>query len=173
MAGIQVNEQPPNNEFLWWRSETHIFHFPVCEATITSQDIQVLWGMPINGQPVSGVWLCCDKECLVEYCELMLGIEVEEEEVSIGKIVIGTLVQFLKYRVVETEEGYKQRARLYILIMLVGHLFPDSSSYEVPLNYVANFEDFNVEARRSWGTAVLANLYRIFVNTPYTVLVLT
>ncbi|XP_071727126.1 serine/threonine-protein phosphatase 7 long form homolog [Rutidosis leptorrhynchoides] len=90
----------------------------------------------------------------------MLGIEVEEEEISTGKIVIGTLVEFLKYRVVETEEGYKQRARLYILIMLAGHLFPDSSSHEVPLNYVANFEDFSVEARRSWGTAVLAYLHR-------------
>ncbi|XP_071727127.1 serine/threonine-protein phosphatase 7 long form homolog [Rutidosis leptorrhynchoides] len=146
MAGIQVNEQPPNNELLWlqatrqhrsfkifsgadarnqlnarradkalwdhiktlpgqqihprvfdyirqaglagvfstgfhkldhalitalverWRPETHTFHFSVCEAIVTLQNIQVLWGLPINGQHVSGVWLCCDKECWIEYC---------------------------------------------------------------------------------------------------------
>ena len=35
-----------------WRPETHSFHFPHGEMTITLQDMEVIMGVPIDGLPV-------------------------------------------------------------------------------------------------------------------------
>ena len=37
-----------------WRSETHSFHLPHGEMTITLQDIEVIMGVPVDGLPVMG-----------------------------------------------------------------------------------------------------------------------
>ena len=36
-----------------WRDETHSFHFPTGEMTITLEDIARCWGLRVNGLPVS------------------------------------------------------------------------------------------------------------------------
>ena len=38
-----------------WRPETHTFHLPVGEMTVTLQDVSCLWGLPISGSAVTGV----------------------------------------------------------------------------------------------------------------------
>jgi hypothetical protein len=38
-----------------WRPETHTFHLPVGEITISLQDVSCLWGLPITGDAVTGV----------------------------------------------------------------------------------------------------------------------
>ena len=37
-----------------WRSETHSFHWPHGEMTITLQDMEVIMGVPVDGLPVVG-----------------------------------------------------------------------------------------------------------------------
>ena len=37
-----------------WRLETHTFHVPQGECTITLQDVSIILGLPINGVAVSG-----------------------------------------------------------------------------------------------------------------------
>ena len=37
-----------------WRPETHIFHLPCSEMTITLQDIALIFGL-MDGPPVSGI----------------------------------------------------------------------------------------------------------------------
>ena len=38
-----------------WRPETHTFHLPFEEMTVTLQDVSALWGLPIQGVPVGGI----------------------------------------------------------------------------------------------------------------------
>jgi Plant mobile domain len=37
-----------------WREETHTFHLPIGEATVTLEDVAVLFGLPIDGRPLVG-----------------------------------------------------------------------------------------------------------------------
>ncbi|XP_042065613.1 protein MAIN-LIKE 1-like [Salvia splendens] len=37
-----------------WRSETHTFHFRVGEATVTLEDVEVLWGIKVDGDALMG-----------------------------------------------------------------------------------------------------------------------
>ncbi|KAL4307317.1 hypothetical protein AHAS_Ahas16G0266200 [Arachis hypogaea] len=37
-----------------WRPETHIFVLPVGEVTVTLEDVAHIFGLPIDGEPVSG-----------------------------------------------------------------------------------------------------------------------
>lgn len=46
-----------------WRQETHSFHLPVGEATITLQDVAVLLGLRIDGRPVTRCSLCSYDRC--------------------------------------------------------------------------------------------------------------
>nr|XP_004505516.1 protein MAINTENANCE OF MERISTEMS-like [Cicer arietinum] len=47
-----------------WRTETHTFHLPIGECTITLEDVALQLGLPINGRPVTGGGaLDWDEEC--------------------------------------------------------------------------------------------------------------
>ena len=35
-----------------WHPKTHIFHLPFDEVTITLQDVSILTGLPVDGDPV-------------------------------------------------------------------------------------------------------------------------
>ena len=37
-----------------WRQETHTFHLPIGEATVTLQDVSIIYGLPIDGRAVTG-----------------------------------------------------------------------------------------------------------------------
>ncbi|KAK4392808.1 Serine/threonine-protein phosphatase 7 long form [Sesamum angolense] len=106
-----------------WRSETHSFHFRVGEATITLQDVQVIWGLPIDGEPVSGTDLERTSVQWQEYCMQYIGFA--------------------------PEEGALKGSRLGNLVSLL---------------YLAKLEDIVAARNYSWGSAVLAFLYRELCN---------
>ncbi|KAD3067342.1 hypothetical protein E3N88_35222 [Mikania micrantha] len=92
-----------------WRPETHTFHLPIGETTVTLQDVNILWGLQIEGNVVYGVDLTLNTSQIKALFENLMG---------------------------------------------------DSASNWVHINYLSHLEDLNSCGELSWGSAVLACLYK-------------
>ncbi|XP_028061490.1 serine/threonine-protein phosphatase 7 long form homolog [Camellia sinensis] len=57
-----------------WRTETHTFHFPTGEATVTLQDVSVLYGLRIDGRAVTGLDPSLTTEQWIALCAELLGV---------------------------------------------------------------------------------------------------
>ncbi|XP_078152756.1 serine/threonine-protein phosphatase 7 long form homolog isoform X3 [Carex rostrata] len=151
-----------------WRPETHTFHLPVGEMTVTLQDVSCLWGLPITGEPLTGV----------EYGEYgsligeLLGLTPDDGVQKKRKF--GDAYRVSQYAIslpqlrrrfaglgeAATDEEIDRYTRAYILDMLACWMFPDSSGDTVPLVYLHLLRDLEHPRRVNWGAAVLALLYR-------------
>uniref|UniRef100_K3ZCG9 SWIM-type domain-containing protein n=1 Tax=Setaria italica TaxID=4555 RepID=K3ZCG9_SETIT len=60
-----------------WRPETHTFHMPFGEMTITMQDAAMILGLPLHGQPVTGI---IQNENWRDMVEMHIGIRPSEPE---------------------------------------------------------------------------------------------
>ncbi|KAK4382553.1 Serine/threonine-protein phosphatase 7 long form [Sesamum angolense] len=78
-----------------WRSETHSFHFRVEEATITLQDVQVIWGLPIDGEPVSGTDLERTSVQWQEYCMQYIGFAPEEGALKGSRLQVKAIIDHI------------------------------------------------------------------------------
>ncbi|QHO30032.1 uncharacterized protein DS421_8g229910 [Arachis hypogaea] len=60
-----------------WRPETHTFHLPWGECTVTLEDVAMQLGLPVDGQPVSGTlrsWSKFHQRDIWEWCHELLGV---------------------------------------------------------------------------------------------------
>ena len=159
-----------------WRPETHTFHLPVGEMTVTLQDVSCLWGLPIRGEPVTGLvdgpW-----NALVDQC---LGVGAANELMKSKKksgpdgdpiySVSGYAINLgrLRRRFRKMPDGpdepthhqVYQYTRAYILDLFGSLLFTDSSGDSVPVMYLQFLRDLDAPVQYNWGGAVLALLYR-------------
>ncbi|CAA0836883.1 Serine/threonine-protein phosphatase 7 long form homolog, partial [Striga hermonthica] len=150
-----------------WRPETNTFHFDFGEATMTLQDVQVLFGLPINGAAVVGVTVELSPLQWREKCKNLLGFEPYVQDPSSWEIAgqwlnIGPLERSCK---TELQEGqpdivYEQRARALILWCIGSFIFPDHRADGVSLYWLQLLEDFDGIQGYSWGSALLAGVYR-------------
>ncbi|KAJ9561919.1 hypothetical protein OSB04_007079 [Centaurea solstitialis] len=145
-----------------WRPETHTFHLPIGEVTVTLQDVQLIWGLRIDGVVVTGrerKWSDTDK---IGTCYRLLGIETEPGHFRGAQLKMPFLRTALDTPFSDnpTNEQCMQRARVYILLLLGGSIFPDTSYNSVHLNLLLLLEDFDRCGGLSWGSAALACLYR-------------
>ncbi|XP_052118710.1 serine/threonine-protein phosphatase 7 long form homolog [Arachis duranensis] len=122
-----------------WRPETHTFHMPFGECTITLQDVAYQLGLPVDGRYVSG--------CLSEFHIYIEG----------GRPAWETFGECPEDADDDTVRRY---ARAYIMMLLGTQLFADKSGNRIHIRwlpYVARLEELGTY---SWGSTVLAWLYR-------------
>ncbi|MFQ6633744.1 hypothetical protein Gotur_012246 [Gossypium turneri] len=109
-----------------WRSETHTFHFPCGECTVTLEDVALQLGLPIDGSPV-------------------MGVTAFTEPAALSNAIEGELMC---------------TARAYIMHIIGGVLMPDSNNNKVHIMYLPLLADLTNVHLYSWGSVVLAVLYR-------------
>ena len=78
-----------------WRPETHTFHLPHGEMTITLQDVEVIIGLPINGEAMVGP----SKRTWTDVCAEMHGIQIPNDPQTVlrgQRILIPALVERIR-----------------------------------------------------------------------------
>ncbi|KAF7822032.1 serine/threonine-protein phosphatase 7 long form-like protein [Senna tora] len=144
-----------------WRPETHTFHFPQGVCTITLEDVAMQLGLPCGGIPVCGHtglnW--------GEVCGFYLGIIPPPEQLDGQRLSLVWLQEnFNQLNENATEVEVQQFARAYILRLIGGMLMVDYSSHYVYLMYLPLLGDLQQAGTYSWGSVVLAHLYRELCN---------
>ncbi|CDP03974.1 unnamed protein product [Coffea canephora] len=145
-----------------WRQETHTFHLPVMgEATVTLQDVEVLWGLPVDGLPVTLIHVKRSPLQRKHLVQEVLGFWPEDNCFREGRLKMSSMYARLGTQLPPDapDEMVRQYARMCILILLGGLLFADSCGNVVSLNWLDYVRDLEAMSKYSWGSAVLACLY--------------
>ena len=140
-----------------WRPETHTFHVPVGEMTITLQDIAIILGLRIDGPAVTGT-------CVLDVAELcgeLLGVTPPTDALRGSAISIRWLCQQLSTPGPDADEvDLEWSARGFILVLMGSFLFADKKGVHVHLCFLPLLRDLTQTSTYSWGAAVLAHTYR-------------
>nr|GME08042.1 serine/threonine-protein phosphatase 7 long form homolog [Ipomoea batatas] len=144
-----------------WRPEVHAFHLPFGEVTITLQDVEVLLGLKVDGRPVIGK---IDQSKLVRFAQIenLLGFTPNQDDFNTIVLKITSLETHVAAFDVSTanDEQCEQYVRRLILLFMGGLLFPETTRNKVKLCLLDFLEDISIAGQYSWGSAVLAFLYR-------------
>ena len=129
--------------------------------TITLQDIEVMLGLLVDGRPVvqSTVlkWL--------DLCGELLGVIPPSDKLDGCCLSMTWLSETFNVLPDDANEVIVQQyARAYILEMLGGSVFADTSRDKVHFLWLMFLEDFNTAGEYSWGSAALTWLYRQLCN---------
>ena len=133
------------------------------EATITLEDVALIWQLPVAGAPITGVDERWAISVWQEYCLEYLGFAPSTDVFSGATIPLSVLLREVRYRTLtvdSTEDDVARYTRCYVLLLLGCRIFPDSSGDRVKLLYLRMLEDVSRTQPYSWGSAALAYLYR-------------
>ncbi|XP_073224747.1 serine/threonine-protein phosphatase 7 long form homolog [Cicer arietinum] len=118
-----------------WRPETHTFHLPTGECTITLEDVVLLLRLRVGGKAVTGSTMVSWTDDFLD----LLGVMPPESQRK------GNFIK-LKWA--------------YILELIGGILMPDKSHNRVHIMWLHLLRDLRETGQYSWGSACLATLYR-------------
>lgn len=140
-----------------WRPETHTFHLPTGECTVTLEDVHMLLGLRVDGKVVTG-----RSELSWKYdCLPLLGEVPDSKGKKGNRFKITWLKKFLKNIPNEpSDDQLIQYSRAYILYLIGTFLMPNKSSDQVHMKYVDILRDLTEVGEYSWGSAILATLYK-------------
>ena len=139
-----------------WRMETHTFHFPHGEATITLQDVALQLGLKIDGLPVTG--FITDNVRAV--CQTLLR-ETPPDKYVKGKMIYLTWLwqKFQQLTIDADDVVIAQHARAHMMMIIGGCLMSDTSGARVHFMYLLLLSNLTEAGHYSWGATVLASLF--------------
>jgi hypothetical protein len=140
---------------LRWRPESHTVNLPSGPATITLQDVSMLFDISISGLPVTGT-----SNTGYDQIPRLLGCPLPPK-VHGNALTLSWLESYLKGMPDNpTEEQLMCHLRAYLLYFFGKFLLPDTSGDRIHTMYLPLLEDIDTIKSYSWGSACLASLYR-------------
>eukprot|EP00261_Vitis_vinifera_P039130 XP_019080373.1 PREDICTED: serine/threonine-protein phosphatase 7 long form homolog [Vitis vinifera] len=121
-----------------WRPETHTFHLPVGEMTITLQDVAVILGLRIHGLPITGT---CDIDWSL-LCYELLGVTPPTSEIKGSAISTRWLCHQFSHPPVDLDDAtLEQYACAFILELIGSTLFTDKKGTHIHMCYLPLLRD--------------------------------
>ncbi|MBA0804946.1 hypothetical protein Gohar_004498 [Gossypium harknessii] len=158
LTGLGGLNWVPHLLVLWWKNgdSRHNFHLPYGECTITLEDIGLQLDLSVNGEVITAPVVNADWS---ETFEQLLGKVPNKFRGS--QIEVGWLEDYFKQIEAFTSGVEKEKfACAFILRMTGGLLMPDKSQNMVHLRWLLLLVDLKEVGQFSWGSMVLATLYR-------------
>ncbi|XP_025886091.2 serine/threonine-protein phosphatase 7 long form homolog [Solanum lycopersicum] len=157
-----------------WRPETHTFHFRTGEATITLQDVEVLYGLPVNGDPVVGDESIRTIGDWQNICQRLLGFIPRPQDFNRSSLKVTALnahmLEQLQLPDLTTQEMIDQMARCYMFWMIADMMMADTSGNYLNLMYLPMLEDLNASQSNQNEIADFLPLLQIWAWERVTVL---
>ncbi|KAL0349351.1 UNVERIFIED_CONTAM: protein MAINTENANCE OF MERISTEMS [Sesamum angustifolium] len=128
---------------------------------------EVIWGLPIDGEPVSGTDLERTSVQWQEYCMLYIGFAPEEGALKGSRLQVKAIISHISRVHITPATPHLtvvQYAHAVALLLLGGTMCPDLLGNLVSLLYLAKLDDIVAARNYSWGSVVLAFLYRELCN---------
>ncbi|QHN94962.1 uncharacterized protein DS421_18g605570 [Arachis hypogaea] len=142
-----------------WYPDTHTFHLSVGECAVTLEDVAMIFGLPTDCLPVTGMTLS-SFEALEAKCLHQFGVAPRKSDCR-GSGIKLTWLQNLKERLHLTDENSIQvYVNCHIMLLIGTILFGDKSGASVHWKFLPLLSDFASIGQYSWGSACLAHLYR-------------
>ncbi|KAL0350062.1 UNVERIFIED_CONTAM: protein MAIN-LIKE 2 [Sesamum radiatum] len=115
--------------------ETHTFHFSVGEATVTLQDISIIWTLPIEDNLITGVDIKWTTQQWQNYCHQWLGFHPNENAFKHSRIKLSALLDWLLNNTCDDDSPFDdvlQEARVCVMCIIGGILCPDATADMMP-----------------------------------------
>ncbi|XP_074374783.1 serine/threonine-protein phosphatase 7 long form homolog [Apium graveolens] len=162
LAGITIDWSLITALVERWSPETHTFHLPTGECTITLQEVTVLLGLRIDGNAITGSTHA--EGGWKDHIKNMFGKAPDSK----SQALVGSRIKlsWLDLAVPEVladdaeERELVRYTQAYLLQLLGGVLFTDHQGSQVHCIFIPLLQDLDRCATLSWGSGVLAFLYR-------------
>ncbi|CAN1188616.1 Serine/threonine-protein phosphatase 7 long form homolog, partial [Linum perenne] len=146
------------------RPETNMFHLLQGEATITLEDVEVLTGLPTRGRPVSVGY---DARAADVICQELLGATPPPMRFTGHQVKISWVKEQFRLRAGASADVITcyDRANAWVLVGAV--LLADRSGDLIPVHLLRLLSESGDAGNFSWGSAVLAWLYKAMGRTTF------
>ncbi|KAE9621494.1 hypothetical protein Lal_00033000 [Lupinus albus] len=140
-----------------WRPETCTFHLPYGECTITLEDVALQLGIPVDGHALTGI--IAEDWSIV--CQELLGAVPPKNAWGGEGVALSWFAnRFENLPINAPHNVVQQYTRAYIMRLIGSLLLPDKRGTHVHLMYLPLLKNLSSVGHYSWGSGVLACLYR-------------